>query len=157
MLRSSHRLSLMVHICCWICDHVRNRVLQKCNKLFATPMTCSIFLFHVFRCCTLVFYTSSKFCLQIHTFAIMSEEARVDFAGWICATMGMSPPHNDSVKPLQTAVQRNHPSLSHRLKSEMKEKGNCAPIFIYQCSKDLLCSCAHVEREESHLCELFEM
>ncbi|XP_011677450.1 dual specificity mitogen-activated protein kinase kinase 1 isoform X2 [Strongylocentrotus purpuratus] len=42
--------------------------------------------------------------LKVHTFAIMSEEARVDFAGWICATMGMSPPHNDTVKPLQTAV-----------------------------------------------------
>ncbi|XP_054756399.1 dual specificity mitogen-activated protein kinase kinase 1-like [Lytechinus pictus] len=42
--------------------------------------------------------------LRNHLFAAQSEEARVDFAGWICATMGLSPPPNDTATPLQTAV-----------------------------------------------------
>ncbi|XP_041465028.1 dual specificity mitogen-activated protein kinase kinase 1-like isoform X2 [Lytechinus variegatus] len=42
--------------------------------------------------------------LRNHLFATQSEEARVDFAGWICATMGLSPPPNDTATPLQTAV-----------------------------------------------------
>ncbi|XP_072167533.1 dual specificity mitogen-activated protein kinase kinase 1-like [Diadema setosum] len=42
--------------------------------------------------------------LRKHKFAKMSEEAKVDFAGWICSTMGLDPPPPDSTPAVQTTV-----------------------------------------------------